>query len=73
MTENNIASERKRVRMTQKDLGDFLGVDTSTIRRWESGENVPSSKAIDMSEKFGCTTDYLFGRAEERKPIKTAV
>lgn len=69
---NNIKSERVRKGFTQDALGEHLGVDVSTIRRWErDGADVPSGMAIRMSSLFGCTIDYLFGLTEER--TKTSV
>lgn len=64
---NNIASERVRKGMTQEELGETIGVVERTIRSWEKDErSIPSSKACEMAELFGCTIDYLFGLTDER-------
>ncbi len=64
---NNIASERVRASMTQRQLAEKLGVVTRTIRNWEKDEtSVPSSGAREMAQLFGCSIDYLFGLTDER-------
>lgn len=64
---NNIRSERSRIDLTQSGLGKRLGVDASTIGRWEKeGSDIPSGKAVEMAKIFGCSTDYLFGLSNER-------
>ena len=69
---NCIKSERARLNLTQSELGEKLGVDETTIRRWEKGTTqIPSGRATQMSELFQCSIDYLFGRTNER--ISTTV
>lgn len=64
---NNIASERVKHNLTQEDLAERLGVVSRTIRSWEKDEtSVPSSKACEMAQMFGCSVDYLFGLTDER-------
>ena len=48
--------------MTQKELGDKIGVSVVSISGWESGSRKPSAEAIiALSETFNITTDYLLG------------
>lgn len=64
---NNIKSERARLNLSQKQLGDLVGVDESTINRWEKDIGpVKVGYLKRMSDIFGCTTDYIIGRSEER-------
>lgn len=66
---NNIASERKRLDLTQRELGERIGVVERTVRCWEKDSNsVPSTKACEMARLFGCSVDYLFGLTDERSP-----
>ena len=37
---------RKNEKITQKEMGDLLGVSEKTIRRWEKGEDVPEMEDI---------------------------
>lgn len=69
MIHNNIKSERVKLGWTQEELGKYLGVDESTIRRWEKGASAPSASVIAMSNLFGCSIDYLFGITDERKTV----
>jgi transcriptional regulator with XRE-family HTH domain len=39
----NILRERQRRGLTQRQLGDALGVDTMQISRWERGAHRPSA------------------------------
>lgn len=50
---------------TMKDLNTRLGVDRSTITRWESGETFPDvSQLIEISKLFNVSVDYLLGLTE---------
>lgn len=66
---NNIASERIRLGLEQRDLSKNLDVSISTISKWERGKVLPNSVAlVKMHKLFGCSTDYLLGLTDERKP-----
>ncbi len=66
----NIKSERVRLGLTQKHLAERLDVDERTIGNWENETTpVPSTKAVEMSDVFGCSVDYLFGLTSERKTV----
>ena len=64
---NNIKSERVRLNISQKELGDMVGVDESTIARWERDiAPVKAGYLKALSDIFHCTTDYIIGRTDER-------
>ena len=66
---NTIAAERKRLGMTQSDLAAKFGKDRSTIARWEADPSIITGNVLrQLSDLFGCTTDYLLGRSEDRVP-----
>lgn len=68
----NIASERMRLGLTQEDLSNELGVSKSTVLRWEQGIGKPDSgQLVAMHYLFKCSTDYLLGLTDERKPFAT--
>ena len=49
------------------DARERLGVDESTVNRWEKDIGPMSVKFLrEMSELFSCTTDYIVGRSQER-------
>lgn len=57
-----IKSLRLKQNMTQKELGEQLGVSTVSIRHWETGAKNPSMSAIiDLAQIFNVSTDYLLG------------
>ncbi len=65
----NIASERKRIGLTQSQLAEKIGVVESTVRAWENGVHEPNTTSLRlMSKLFCCSADYLIGITEERLP-----
>jgi len=65
MRKNNIAAERKKVGMTQKDLADNLSVAQTTVSGWERGAYEPDTSQLDkMSSIFDVTIGYLMGYEE---------
>lgn len=71
---NCIGAERVRLRLSQTDLGDKLGVSRGIIVRIERD---PKSATYDqlerMSQLFGCSIQYLLGETDDRLPQKDEV
>lgn len=66
---NTIASERKRLGLTQAELGERVGKDRSTIGRWESDcTHIEAEYLYKLSKLFQCSVDYLLGLTPERTP-----
>lgn len=62
-----IRNLRSECHWSQAQLAQKMGVSSSLIAHYESGERFPSLQAlIDISRIFGVTTDYLLG-LENRK------
>lgn len=58
----NIESRRKALGMTQSQLADSLGVERSTVTKWESGKAAPRVDMLKaLAEKLECTVDELIG------------
>ena len=58
---NNIRVERARLRVSQQELADAIGVTRQTIYAIENGKFVPSTElALKMSAYFGKTVNELF-------------
>lgn len=57
-----VRQERVLARITQQQLADALGVDVSTVCKWESGGR-PIAKGTQerIARAFGITLDRLFG------------
>lgn len=63
--QNNLKHARKAAKMSQVKLGEMLGVDRATIRRWETGESrMPYDMAVKLASALGVSTDYLMGRSD---------
>lgn len=62
MIMNRIKSLRKAKKITQKQLGDVLGVAESTISMYESGNRQPDVDTMrKIADYFNVTIDYLIG------------
>lgn len=69
MAHRNLASERVRVGMSQSELAETLEVSLKTICKWESDiSTMPTAAAQKAADFFGCSTDYLADRTNERLP-----
>lgn len=65
--ENRIKSERAQLQLSQEELAKKLGVHPNTLRKWEDNiELCPISQALAMVAIFGCSLEWLIGRAETR-------
>lgn len=54
---------RERTGLTRAQLADRLGVDSSTVCKWESGDNRPTVDTLfRLAEFFHCPVDDLFDR-----------
>ena len=43
---NNIILYRKKMNLTQKDLGDMLNVSPQAVSKWENGQAEPDTSTI---------------------------
>lgn len=59
----NIEAERARHGMTVDAFAAALGVSRKTIYNWTNRGDIPQQALERMAELFGCTIDYLLGRA----------
>ena len=73
--ENNIGKllikYRKKNNLTQKELGDMIGVSLKTISKWECGKGLPDVSLLDkLSEVLGISIDELLKGNNEHKTNK---
>lgn len=66
MGKNNIASERKRLGMSQGDLAIAIGTSRDSVKKWEAGAPMKLSFLMGMANLFECSLDYLMGRSDDR-------
>lgn len=69
---NRVKAERSLLGLTQRELAAELGVDKSTVVRWEGGGSIPQEQIIAMRSLFGCDIDWLLGVTEQRRTIVAA-
>lgn len=59
---NIIEGKRKVLGLNQGDLAEKLGVDRSTVAKWETGAAKPRTDAlIKLCEILSCSADELLG------------
>ena len=52
---------RERSGMTQRELGEQIGMDCTTITKWETEVALPRSRQLpQLARVLGCTIDELF-------------
>lgn len=62
-----IKNLREDVDKTQQALADYLNMQRSVYRRYESGEReIPSWAVIKLAEYYHTTADYILGLTDER-------
>lgn len=65
--DNNIASERVRLHLSQDELAERIGSTRNQVKSWEAGKTpIKSTFLMKMADLFGCTVDYLLCRTDER-------
>lgn len=55
--------EEKRVRMglTQKDLAEIIGVDRTTVGKWELGRSIPRvEKLLALAKTLDCSIEDVY-------------
>ena len=63
---NRMSVLRKSADMKQVDVAKELGIDTSTVAKWETGASMPRADKLPILAKlYGCSIDQLFKADEE--------
>lgn len=52
LDKHDIKDLRKRAKMTQKQMADYLGVAEFTVIRWEKGQARPSQLALRQLQRL---------------------
>jgi len=70
----NLRKTRKNTGLSQRQLGDRIGVSEQVIGYWERGNRMPSSaKVILLAGILGVTSDYLLGLSDESSIVYPAL
>ena len=59
-----IQKYRKEAKLTQKELGEALGVSSSAVSQWETGGTPDISLIPSIADRLGITINHLFGRED---------
>ena len=61
-----ISYHRKRLKMTQDQLADKLGITAQAVSKWENDQCCPDISILpQLADIFGITTDELLGRTSD--------
>jgi transcriptional regulator with XRE-family HTH domain len=64
---------RDAVNLTQDGLAEKLGVDRSTVAKWETGDALPRAAMLPrLASILGCSMDDLFCPIGEETALKPA-
>ena len=58
--ENGIRRYRKAANLTQRQLAGELGIDKSTLSKWEQGASVPDVFKTRLARRFDVPVHHLF-------------
>jgi len=63
---SRILALRAKKKLSQKALGQLLGVSGVTVLKWEKDENIPKHESLELlSKKLDTTINYiLYGHTE---------
>lgn len=63
---NRLKQLRTAQRITQKEMGEYLGISTRAYQYYEGGERYPDFEGlIALADYFQVSIDYLVGRSDE--------
>ena len=65
---DRLKRRRKEVKKTQLEVANILGVDHTTISKWENGIYEPDAITLrKIAELYDVTSDYLLGLTDDPK------
>lgn len=57
--------------LSQKKIGEILHISQRSYSHYETGSrNIPIEMLIRLADYYDTTIDYLFGRTDNKEPIK---
>ena len=66
--QRRLKEERLKKSLTQKQVGEGIGLKSNTVNQWETGERLPSLESLcRLSHFFDVTIDYLLGQSDRKK------
>ena len=69
---DNLRMLRTKYRLSQKDIGDIVGLTSQAVSKWENEITEPDSESlVKLSNYFKVSVDYLLGNTiNENNNIK---
>ena len=58
LDKHDIKDLRKRAKMSQLELAEYLGVEKGTVNRWETGKTRPSQLALRQLHRLHKRIDH---------------
>lgn len=70
---NRIKLRRKELGLTLQQLGDKIGVEASTVRKWENNiiQNIKTDKISKIASALGVTISYIINDSRSDQSDKT--
>ena len=69
-----LTNERKKLGLTQEDLGAKLNISRQAISKWESDISLPdTANLIKLSSLFSCSIDYILNGTEDEEERETVM
>lgn len=68
LTAYRLRQQRKRMRLTQREVADRLHVSAMTISKYETCRLPPTQMLIELARLYGVSTDYLLGVTNHPTP-----
>lgn len=63
---DNLRLLRTKHRLSQKEIGDIVGVTSQAVSKWENDIAEPDNDSLlKLSNYFNVSTDYLLGKSNE--------
>lgn len=68
---NRVRALRKEHKLTQKQLGEMVGITESNVRKWEAGVSFPCVDAlIELTIVFNKSSDFILGLCENEPTLQ---
>lgn len=68
--EMRLKESRKRLKLTQNQVAESLGIERTRYAKWESGKARPGYESIiQLCALFGTSADYLLGITDNPEPF----
>ena len=69
-----IMENRKRLKLTQEQLAEILGVTAQAVSKWENDQSCPDIAILPkLSDVFGISTDELLGHSSPQESFEAEI